>query len=103
MGITQCSKPVQFIFISHFGTAQTIVSFFLVTPGDCTDKVYEFALTVFFFSDFLALAFAFLSTRYIVTQLIVSSEPVDRDVTFRDGVFFLVELQRSSKFLGSVR
>ena len=55
----------------------------------------NFALTVFL--DFLALAFAFLSARHVVTQLIVFSEPVDRDVTFRDGVSY-VELYRGSKY-----
>jgi len=39
--------------------------------------------------DFLELAFALLSARHIVTQLIVFSEPVDGDVTFGDGVSYV--------------
>ena len=48
-------------------------------------RFVNFALTVFFL-DFLATAFAFLSSRHIVTQLIVFSEPVDGDVTFGDVI-----------------
>ena len=51
--------------------------------------------------DFLALAFASLSARHIVTQLIiiVFSEPVDGDVTFGDGVSY-VELSRLQVLIG---
>ena len=46
--------------------------------------VYGRTVNCFFF-NFVALAFAFLSARHTVTQLIVFSEPIDCNVTFRDG------------------
>ena len=70
--------------------------FFLVTPRDYTDKVCKFGINCFFFY-FLASAFAFLSAKQIVTQLIVFSEPIDRDVTFCDGISY-GELLRGSKY-----